>query len=114
MITHDVDEAILLSDRIFLMTNGPRANIAESVVVDIPKPRDRGRIVHEEGYYTIRNHLVDFLVSRSRELSGATREVEEHEIRTESGALVYPPDVNPLKKNAAKAPATTMAKTIHS
>ncbi len=109
MITHDVDEAILLSDRIFLMTNGPKANIAECVVVDIPKPRDRATIIHDQGYYTIRNHLVDFLVSRSRELSGATREVAKHEIRNESGALVYPPDVNPLKK--AKA-ATLAAETV--
>ncbi|TVP78560.1 MAG: ABC transporter ATP-binding protein [Puniceicoccaceae bacterium] len=102
MITHDVDEAILLSDRIFLMTNGPRANIAECVIVDIPKPRDRGQIIHEAGYYTIRNHLVDFLVSRSRELSGATREVAAHEIRTETGALIYPPDVNPLETATAE------------
>lgn len=65
MITHDVDEAILLSDRILLMSNGPNAVIAESVVVDIPKPRQRGDIIKNPGYYTLRNHLVDFLVNRS-------------------------------------------------
>ncbi len=95
MITHDVDEAILLSDRIFLMTNGPRANIAEAVVVDIPRPRDRAQIIHNPGYYTIRNHLVDFLVSRSRELSGNVRRVKESEVRNEAG-VIFPPDVNPL------------------
>jgi len=63
MITHDVDEAILLADRILLMSNGPRARIAESVSVDIPRPRDRRTIIHHERYYRIRNHLVDFLVS---------------------------------------------------
>ena len=63
MITHDVDEAILLSDRILLMTNGPHARIAESVEVDIARPRDRRRIIHDQAYYKIRNHLVDFLVS---------------------------------------------------
>jgi nitrate/nitrite transport system ATP-binding protein len=69
MITHDVDEAILLSDRILLMTNGPHARVAESVRVSIDRPRDRTTIVHDAGYYPIRNHLVDFLVSRSRELA---------------------------------------------
>ncbi|TNF37357.1 MAG: ABC transporter ATP-binding protein [Gammaproteobacteria bacterium] len=70
MITHDVDEAILLADRILLMTNGPYARIAESVKVSIPRPRERNTIIHHPAYYKIRNHLVDFLVTRSKELSG--------------------------------------------
>ncbi len=70
MITHDVDEAILLSDRILLMTNGPHARVAESVQVSIPRPRSRTDIIHHPAYYKIRNHLVDFLVNRSKELSG--------------------------------------------
>jgi nitrate/nitrite transport system ATP-binding protein len=65
MITHDVDEAILLADKILLMSNGPGAVIAEAVTVDIPKPRQRGDIIKVPGYYTLRNHLVDFLVNRS-------------------------------------------------
>ncbi len=72
MITHDVDEAILLADRILLMTNGPYARVAESVVVDIPRPRDRAEIVHDDGYYKIRNHLVEFLARRSKALAGKT------------------------------------------
>lgn len=72
MITHDVDEAILLSDRILLMTNGPHARVAESVQVSIPRPRSRTDIIHHPGYYKIRNHLVDFLVNRSKELSGSS------------------------------------------
>jgi nitrate/nitrite transport system ATP-binding protein len=72
MITHDVDEAILLSDRILLMTNGPHARIAESVSVSIPRPRNRTDIIHHPAYYKIRNHLVEFLVSRSKELSGSS------------------------------------------
>lgn len=67
MITHDVDEAILLADRILLMTNGPKARIAESVKVSIPRPRKRTEIIHHEDYYKIRNHLVDFLVDRSKQ-----------------------------------------------
>jgi nitrate/nitrite transport system ATP-binding protein len=69
MITHDVDEAILLADRILLMTNGPRARIAESVVIDIPRPRARDTILHDPAFYAIRNHLVEFLTRRSRELA---------------------------------------------
>jgi nitrate/nitrite transport system ATP-binding protein len=71
MITHDVDEAILLSDRILLMTNGPHARVAESVTVSIPRPRNRTDVIHHPAYYKVRNHLVDFLVTRSKELSGS-------------------------------------------
>jgi nitrate/nitrite transport system ATP-binding protein len=66
MITHDVDEAILLADRVLLMTNGPNARIAESVMIDIPRPRERTQIIHRPEYYAIRNHLVEFLVKRSK------------------------------------------------
>lgn len=89
MITHDVDEAILLSDRILLMTNGPRARVAESVKVSIARPRDRTSIVHDPGYYAIRNHLVDFLVQRSKELAGAQRE------DVPSGVGYRPAEVDP-------------------
>lgn len=70
MITHDVDEAILLADRILLMTNGPHARVAESVKINIPRPRNRANIIDDPAYYKIRNHLVHFLVTRSGELSG--------------------------------------------
>jgi nitrate/nitrite transport system ATP-binding protein len=104
MITHDVDEAILLADRILLMTNGPHARIAESVKVDIERPRDRGTIIHDPGYYHIRNHLVDFLVRRSKELSGAV--VPE---TTEQAAGAHPEEVNPaadaLYEGAVRAEA---------
>jgi nitrate/nitrite transport system ATP-binding protein len=62
MVTHDVDEAILLSDRIMLMTNGPSARIAEIVDVTIPRPRSRETIIEDEHYYKIRNHIIHFLV----------------------------------------------------
>jgi len=70
MITHDIDEAILLADRILLMTNGPMAQVAESVEITIPRPRIRNDIVEHPNYYAIRNHLVHFLAQRSAELSG--------------------------------------------
>jgi nitrate/nitrite transport system ATP-binding protein len=66
MITHDVDEAIYLADRIVLMTNGPGAVLAE--IVDNPLPRERARTeVHKHPlFYPVRNHIIDFLVARSR------------------------------------------------
>lgn len=70
MITHDIDEAILLADRILLMTNGPFARVAESVDITIPRPRNRTEIVEHPNFYAIRNHLVQFLGKRSKELAG--------------------------------------------
>lgn len=72
MITHDIDEAILLADRILLMTNGPYARVAESVDITIPRPRVRTEIIEHPNYYPIRNHLVQFLGKRSKELAGQT------------------------------------------
>ena len=66
MITHDVDEACLLADKVVLMTSGPQARIAEIVENTIPKPRSRSTLHHEPQFYKIRNHLVDFLVNRSK------------------------------------------------
>ncbi|WP_432241042.1 ABC transporter ATP-binding protein [Herbaspirillum robiniae] len=71
MITHDVDEAILLADKIFLMSNGPHASIAEVVVNTMPKTRTRESMHHDPQFYRIRNHLVDFLVHRSRQIQAA-------------------------------------------
>jgi len=79
MITHDVDEALYLADKIFLMTNGPGAVLAE--IVDNPLPKDRGRIdLHRHPlYYATRNHIVDFLVSRSKTFVEST---PDHDPRT--------------------------------
>ena len=73
MITHDVDEAILLADRILLMSNGRETGqghvpggIAEVVTNPLPRARTRSQLHHLEGYYALRNHVVDFLVSRAR------------------------------------------------
>jgi len=72
MITHDVDEAILLADKILLMSNGPRAAIAEIVENTLPRDRARHSMHHDPQYYRIRNHLVDFLINRSKLYSGST------------------------------------------
>ncbi|MFL1732548.1 ABC transporter ATP-binding protein [Moraxella oculi] len=83
MITHDIDEAILLADRIFLMSNGPRAVLAEIVVNTISHPRSREEIHHTQDYYRIRNHLLDFLVHRSKKLQAETD-------RPSTPKIVYP------------------------
>lgn len=61
MITHDVDEALLMSDRIVLMTNGPAAQIGEIVTVPFPHPRDRQQLRESPEYFELRNHLLNFL-----------------------------------------------------
>jgi len=66
MITHDVDEAIYLADRVVLMTNGPNAVLAEIVENPLPKERQRNDVHRHPLYYGVRNHIIDFLVSRSK------------------------------------------------
>jgi len=66
MITHDVDEAIYLADRIVLMTNGPNAVLAEIVENPLPKQRQRSDVHRHPLYYGVRNHVIDFLVTRSK------------------------------------------------
>jgi nitrate/nitrite transport system ATP-binding protein len=61
MITHDVDEAIYMSDRIVLMTNGPNATIGEILTVPFAHPRDRHAMRETQEYYDLRNHALDFL-----------------------------------------------------
>ena len=64
MVTHDVDEAVLLSDRIVMMTNGPAATIGEILTVDLPRPRERLALAHEPRYHDLRSQVLEFLYSR--------------------------------------------------
>ena len=98
MITHDVDEAVLLADRIMLMSNGPQARVAEIVRNTMPRNRQRATLHHDPAYYPIRNHLVDFLVTRSRNLSHGR-------------APAHPPTVEPGRA-AVLAPATSTLKAV--
>lgn len=64
MVTHDVDEAVLLSDRIVMMTNGPAATIGEILTVDLPKPRNRLKLAEDKHYNHLRSEVLTFLHER--------------------------------------------------
>ena len=64
MVTHDVDEAVLLSDRIVMMTNGPAATIGEVLRVDLPRPRVRVALAENRDYVQYRKEVIDFLYTR--------------------------------------------------
>ena len=64
MVTHDVDEAVLLSERIVMMTNGPAATIGDIVHVDLPRPRDRVALAHDPLYIAYRTAVLEFLYHR--------------------------------------------------
>jgi nitrate/nitrite transport system ATP-binding protein len=98
MITHDVDEAILLADRILLMANGPQARVAEIVVNTMSRDRQRASLHHDAQFYRIRNHLVDFLVERSATLSHGRAPEHPPEVRP---GLPGPAEVIPLDTHPA-------------
>ena len=64
MVTHDVDEAVLLSDRIVMMTNGPNATVGDILEVDIPKPRERLAVSESKEYNRCRHEVLRFLYDR--------------------------------------------------
>ena len=64
MVTHDVDEAVLLSDKIVMMTNGPAATIGEVLHVDLPRPRKRVELAEDPHYVQYRKAVIDFLYTR--------------------------------------------------
>ncbi|SBO44956.1 nitrate ABC transporter ATP-binding protein [Cyanobium sp. NIES-981] len=64
MITHDIDEALFLADRLVMMTNGPAAKIGEIMEINFPRPRNREEMMEDPHYYALRNQALDFLYSR--------------------------------------------------
>lgn len=66
MITHDVDEAVLLSDRIVMMSNGPAATIGDILKVDLPRPRDRLALANDAHYHHCRAAVLEFLYQRQQ------------------------------------------------
>ncbi|WP_278621159.1 ABC transporter ATP-binding protein [Ectopseudomonas oleovorans] len=66
MVTHDVDEAVLLSDRIVMMTNGPAATVGEILTVELPRPRDRLALANDPQYHAYRTSVLEFLYQRQQ------------------------------------------------
>jgi len=71
MVTHDVDEAVLLADRIVMMTNGPAATIGEILSIDLPRPRDRVEVNANPQYHRYRTAVLDFLYRRQAHVEQA-------------------------------------------
>jgi nitrate/nitrite transport system ATP-binding protein len=71
MVTHDVDEAVLLSDKIVMMTNGPAATIGEVLNVDLPRPRNRVQLADSAQYLQYRKAVIDFLYTRQMHVEKA-------------------------------------------
>ncbi len=71
MVTHDVDEAVLLSDKIVMMTNGPAATIGEVLAVDLPRPRNRVQLAEDPRYINCRKAVIDFLYTRQAHVEKA-------------------------------------------
>jgi nitrate/nitrite transport system ATP-binding protein len=71
MVTHDVDEAVLLSDKIVMMTNGPAATIGEVLSVDLPRPRNRVALADSPQYLGYRKAVIDFLYTRQAHVEKA-------------------------------------------
>ena len=84
MITHDIDEALFLADRIVMMTNGPAAKIGEDVHIPFSRPRNRTRIMEDPKYYELRNFALEFLFSRYAHTDG------DEETETESALPPLP------------------------
>mgnify|MGYP000648697923 FL=1 len=68
MITHDVDEAVLLSDRIIMMTNGPEATVGEDLYIELPRPRNRVTLADNPEYVHYRQEVLRFLYEKQRKL----------------------------------------------
>ena len=75
MITHDVDEAVLLSDRIVMMTNGPSATIGEILDVDLERPRDRLSLSKDAHYNSLRSDVLTFLYEKQRKVETISKTI---------------------------------------
>ena len=110
MITHDVDEAILLADKILLMSNDPQARVAEIVRNTMARDRQRATLHHDPQYYRIRNHLVDFLVARSKDLSHGKAPTTPPVV--EPGLTAHEPAAEPAPKPEPSRPSATVHRLV--
>jgi nitrate/nitrite transport system ATP-binding protein len=88
MVTHDVDEAIFLSDRVVMMTTGPRAKVGDILSVDFARPRVRTEIIEHSDYYRYRGYLLDFLEGREQKESSSAWEQRGNVAKTSENNIV--------------------------
>ena len=69
LVTHDIDEALYLSDRIILMTDGPESKVGLELPISLPRPRDRRELADNQQYYQIRKEVIDFLEHHSKQFT---------------------------------------------
>jgi nitrate/nitrite transport system ATP-binding protein len=84
MVTHDVDEALLLSDRVVMLTNGPESHIGQILQVNIPRPRQRLEVVNHPNYYSLRNEMIYFL---NQQKLAKKRKVQQAQVATSPSGL---------------------------
>jgi nitrate/nitrite transport system ATP-binding protein len=80
MVTHDVDEALFLADRIVMMTNGPEAEVGDILQVTFPRPRTRKAVLEHPDYYKLREYLIEFLELRAHHKSDAVNHRPEDKL----------------------------------
>ncbi len=97
MITHDIDEALFLADRVVMMTNGRAASIGEDMHVPFSRPRNRARIMEDPKYYELRNFALEFLFSRY------AHHEEEEATDSETEAVALPMPLPASRKKSAVA-----------
>jgi ABC-type nitrate/sulfonate/bicarbonate transport system ATPase subunit len=86
MVTHDVDEALFLSDRIVMMTQGPRAHVGEIMSVPFARPRSRREVLEDPNYYVLRERIIGFLESQAPHAPAADGTVARAEPQAASPA----------------------------
>lgn len=109
MVTHDVDEALFLADRIVMMTNGPEAFVGDVLTVPFPRPRDRRALLEDPEYYRLREELIEFLEVRAYTLKGQ-KPPSIQPPAPDSGRVPQPSNV----ESPGAAPATARAVALAS
>ena len=88
MITHDVDEAVLLSDRIVMMTNGPSATIGEILDIKLQRPRNRIELADNPEYNHYRHEVLTFLYEKQRKVESVTEHRKQQAAKTPNNSKI--------------------------
>jgi nitrate ABC transporter ATP-binding subunit len=109
MVTHDVDEALLLSDRVVMMTNGPAATVGDIVEVTLPRPRERVATLEHPNYFGLRERLIGFLEEQDRRHVTPGSEHSQREQTIPTTATTAPADVPATTNGTTTANVPSLA-----